>query len=382
MVELVNSRAFRTAEPTRWLVPPLVINGRFLTQPVTGVQRVARALLEQLDQFAAEGRLAPPRVVVPANAQLIDTPALRALKIERIGALGGHAWEQLSLPLIAGPDMLLCLGNTAPVGRLKRGAYPTSVMVHDLSYRYFPEAYGFKFKFFYNAVIPVALRKSTHLITVSDAEKTAIETSYPHTRRHPSFHAIQNGGAVETVALHAPRAPLGIYVGSLSRRKNAHGVLRGATTLLRANPDARFVIIGGTAASLSSLDLHVPQDVADRLELRGQINDPAQINAAYQRARFLLFPSYYEASPLPPIEAMQHGCPVICSDIPSLRERCGDAALYRAPDDHDGLVADAQKLLTDDPFWTRRAARSRAYARRFTWRAQAQQLLSILEAPQ
>jgi glycosyltransferase involved in cell wall biosynthesis len=45
----------------------------------------------------------------------------------------------------------------------------------------------------------------------------------------------------------------------------------------------------------------------------------------------LVFPSFYEASSLPPIEAMACGCPVVASSIPSLRERCGDAAIYCDP---------------------------------------------------
>ncbi len=382
MVELVNKSAFRSATPTRWLVPPLVLNGRFLTQPVTGVQRVARALLSELDAFAADGALPTPRLVVPARATLIDPPALRAIKIERAGVLIGHAWEQIELPFVTGGDTLLCLGNTAPVARLKRGKHPTLVMVHDLSYRYFPKAYDWKFRAFYNTVIPVALQHSTHLITVSKAEKTAIQRAYPKTATHRSFHAIQNGGALEIAPSSTPeipRAPLGLYVGSLSKRKNSQGVIQVATRLLRAHPQARFQIIGGTTASLQSLDLTVPDDVAPRLTFLGQINDPARINAAYQAARFLLFPSYYEASPLPPIEAMQNGCPVLCADIPSLRERCGDAALYRAPDDHAGLAADASRLLTDPSLWMRQSVKGRAHAARFTWRAQAHALLRILE---
>lgn len=380
MVEQVNRAAFHTAEPTRWLVPPLVLNGRFLTQPVTGVQRVARALLKEFDELVDDGRLSAPRIVVPRRSDLNDPPKLKALEIERAGVLTGHAWEQFELPAIAGSDVLLCLGNTAPVARLKRERHQTVVMVHDLSYLYFPKAYDWRFRFLYNSVVPTVLRHSTHLITVSNAEKAAIQRTYPATKSHPSFHVLQNGGASTPAGESlGSREPLGLYVGSLSQRKNAKGVLRVAIDFLRANRFARFQIIGGTAASLNALDLDVPEDVAPRLLLSGQINDAKQIEMAYQKARFLLFPSFYEASPLPPIEAMQNGCPVICSTIPSLRERCGEAALYRAPADYPGMLEDAQALLTNDRFWNECSSRSRAHAMQFTWRAQALALLSILE---
>ena len=67
----------------------------------------------------------------------------------------------------------------------------------------------------------------------------------------------------------------------------------------------------------------------------------------YQGAYCLVFPSLYEGFGLPPLEAMSFGCPVITSNVASLPEVCGDAALYIDPHDTDNLADTLEKLIGD-----------------------------------
>ncbi len=363
----------------------LFINGRFLTQDVTGVQRVAREVLGQIDQLMAAQNGAPVRVLVPENANLIDPPALRHCEIIRTGRFSGHLWEQIELPAACRKHTLLCLGNTAPLRSLLSPSTRVITMVHDLSYRYFPQAYSWKFRVFYSVLMPIILRKSDRIVTVSNAEKHAISKEYPFLADSSHFHVAANGGLPDQVVdqLHAEQLPgfeqrgYGIYVGSLSRRKNAHGVVAAAIRFLNAHPDMRFVVIGAGSEVFDDLNLSIPAAVKDRIEFWGQVNDPQRIYDALSQARFLLFPSFYEASPLPPIEAMSFGTPVICSDIPSLRERCGPAALYCDPQNIDDILAAMDALTVDRDLWTDLSRASRKRVRQFTWRAQAETLLAL-----
>lgn len=357
-------------------VTDIVINGRFLTQGVTGVQRYARELVSAFDALLEGRHDVCARLLTPS----IDTrniPPLRNIRHDVVGRFKGHLWEQIDLPRAVGDAILFCPGNTAPIRSLL-GSTRVVVTVHDLSYLYFPDAYSRGFKLLYNRLIPLVLRRADEIITVSRSERDAIVHHYPFA--DPRIVSIQNGGLPVGIAEQAPLTQ-GIervlYVGSLSKRKNFPGMLKAAIKLAR-NRGTRFTFIGSLPVGLNATFTDIPSDVRDYIDFRGQVNDWGSLLDAYRTADCFLFPSFYEASPLPPIEAMGCGCPVIAGDIPSLRERCGDAALYCNPADVDAIVTAIETLL-DAP--ARRAAlRVAGYeqARRYSWMHCAETTLDII----
>lgn len=363
----------------------MIINGRFLLQDISGVQRVAREMLHHLDELLFEQGAISATLVIPAVGHIIDPPALKAIQICRTGRVSGHLWEQTVLPRLAKGQTLLTLGNTAPALSLLTPHTQVITLIHDLSFIYFPKAYSRKFRMVYTLLTPLIFRYAAHVITVSQSEETQLKRHY---RRARPITFLQNGGLPDDNAegLSQNKIPGfaerrgGLYVGSLSRRKNAHGVIRAATDFLRRNPEELFEMIGASSASFAALGATIAADIADRLILHGQMNDQHQIHQAYRRARFLLFPSYYEASPLPPIEAMGLGCPVITSPINAMRERCGDAALYCAPDDQTALARLMQVLTDDAQTWTAHSKAGLQQAGQFSWRRQAEGVLNICKA--
>jgi len=354
----------------------IIINGRFLTQGITGVQRYARELLTAFDILLEErSDLDVQLLTPPMNAA--DIPVLRNIRHRIVGRRQGHAWEQIDLPRHAEDAVLFCPGNTAPIFSLLRGQRVV-VTVHDLSYRYFPEAYSKAFRILYNVLIPLILRRARRVITVSDSEKQAIVKNYPFSGAR--LVAIQNGGLPTGIEQQTPEPsvdPTILYVGSLSKRKNFPGMLAAAVHLARKR-GIRFIFVGSVPQGLTDTLLKIPEDLRDYISFEGQVNDWGQLLGAYRSAHGFLFPSFYEASPLPPVEAMGCGCPVIAGDIPSLRERCGDAALYCNPADVDDIVKSVEMLLDDSSL--RRSLRSHGYAQAFkySWLYCAEETLKII----
>jgi glycosyltransferase involved in cell wall biosynthesis len=368
----------------------LVIDGRFLQQDVTGVQRVAVEFVNALDSLLVDGMYPDLSVdlVAPARGALAFESGYEAVALRRHGRLTGHAWEQVELPAMAKGSALLCLGNVAPVALLLEGR-PVFTMVHDLSFRYFPQAYSRRFRLLYNTLMPMVLARSRVVFTVSESEKAAILKTYGNLIAADRLVVAQNGTArTET---RPPRAEMasppalsarsrqGLYVGSLTARKNAAGLLEAAVVLARED-DMDWAIVGGMGASFEQTGLRVPEDVRHRITFLGQLNDPEQLDALYRRASVFVFPSFYEASPLPPLEAMSHGCPVVAADIPSLRERCGDAALFCDPRDVGSIVTQARRLLNEPDTWKDFQLRGLARAARFSWQSQVRTVLeAVLE---
>ncbi len=358
----------------------LSINGRFLTQDVTGVQRVARELVKSIDQLIAGGNtpIQSARLLAP-NRPFIDPPTLSEIKIEKVGRLGGHLWEQIDLAHTAGDETLLCLGNTAPALRLVSGG-ATAVMIHDLSYEYFPQAYSLPFRAVYKALIPLIMERSSELFTVSEAERLKISERFPKAAKR--MHVVENGGLPdELIEKEQPANQsengYALYVGSLSKRKNADGLLRAAIALARQE-GTTFKIVGGTSEVFSDLDFEMPDDVAEQIEFLGQINDPEQLMDIYRNALCLVFPSHYESSGLPPMEAMSLGCPVVCSDIPALRERCADAAEYCISTDPDSIIAAVSRVLKSRELRDHMRQKGIERAKDYRWKSSAQKLLHAL----
>lgn len=353
------------------------INGRFLTQQSTGVQRYASSVLDAIDKLLDSRPDISATVWSPQSCEA--SPKWRNLVHRRAGRFDGNLWEQLDLPFLSSGRLLFCPGNTSPLISLL-GGQQVVVTIHDLSYRYFPGAYSLPFRAWYSVIVPLEMRRAARVLTVSEAEKRSIVRYFPAVADR--IRAIANGGwpgdpAEQSIPGSASSDQYVLYVGSLSKRKNFPAMLEAAIYLCRKR-GFRFRFVGGTAANLTSSNQSVPDDVSNLIEFFGQVDDLAQLAQYYRDAACFVFPSLYESSGLPPVEAMTWGCPTIVSDIPALRERCGDAAMYCDPASRDSIVSSIETMM--DSAELRAEYRSRGYrrAQSITWEQCARETLAVI----
>jgi glycosyltransferase involved in cell wall biosynthesis len=143
------------------------------------------------------------------------------------------------------------------------------------------------------------------------------------------------------------QAPFVLHLGSNAAYKNREGVLR---TFAKASAENNLqLVIAGEALNQKLARL------ARELQIEGRIvqivkPDAALIEALYNRALCLLFPSRYEGFGWPPIEAQACGCPVIASDIPPLAEVLGQSAILKPVDDEAGMADAMRRLARDQEF--------------------------------
>ncbi len=103
----------------------------------------------------------------------------------------------------------------------------------------------------------------------------------------------------------------------------------------------------------------------------------AELATAYRHADALIFPSRIEGFGFPVLEAMAAGCPVVCTNVTSLPEVGGEAALYFSPDDPRGAAAHLARLFTDERWRRDRVEQGRARSAGFSWETHYHQLLQI-----
>lgn len=148
-------------------------------------------------------------------------------------------------------------------------------------------------------------------------------------------------------ALGAIHAPFVLHLGSNLAYKNREGVLR--TFSKAAARTSLHLVIAGEALDQNLVRLARKLQIEDRL-VQIVRPDVAVIEALYNHAVCLLFPSRYEGFGWPPIEAQACGCPVVASDIPPFAETLGQSAVLKPVKDEAGMAAAVQRLTCDEEF--------------------------------
>jgi len=352
----------------------LAINGRFLTQGMTGVQRFASELVAAMDALAENGGWPSTRVLMPRAA---SNAAFRNLETIRVGHSSGHSWEQLELPWHARDRFLLNLGNTAPVLAGSRQA----VVIHDAGVFDTPESYSLRFRAWYRTLQATLARSGAKLVTVSEfsrgriAARLDIAPERLHVIPEGAEHILRVDPDQEALSRHGLTA--GRYVVAVGTR--------AAHKNLDALSDAAAVLAsrGLTLAAVGSVNPAVFQPSAGRTApgavALGRVSD-AELRTLYEDALCLIFPSRYEGFGLPPLEAMACGCPVVATRAGAVPEICGDAALYFDLASRSSLTDTLVRLLDQPQLAAEMRQRGLARAGKYSWSRAAQALLSLTES--
>ena len=361
-----------SAPPTRLRA---YINGRFLTQEVTGTQRFALETVRALDRLLMTTSAGD----FPLHAELLtprgaSDPGLREIPMRRIGALSGHAWEQLELPLHARNGILVNLGNVAPL--LKRRQ---CVMIYDASVYAFPEAYSPQFRMWYTLLLRQIGRQAMSITTTSyfSREELCERAGIPFDKIR-----VVSGGAEHILQVPADKEILGhndlgarpfiLAVTSQSAHKNFVGLLRALEHL---DPEACDVVVTGARNARVFGD--AAPDLRSRGRYLGYVTD-GELRALYENATCLVYPSLYEGFGLPPLEAMACGCPVVVSRSGALTEVCGDSALYCNPRDPADIARATSAVLADPALREDLRKRGIEHAKQFTWEQSARTLTTVI----
>ncbi|EZP41374.1 glycosyltransferase family 4 protein [Janthinobacterium lividum] len=349
----------------------IFINARFLTQSITGVQRYAleiSRILKKIDPSI--------RFVAPKN---IKHPELaKELGVEVIGRLTGHLWEQIELPRFLksnGSPLLLSLATTAPVFYARK-----IVTVHDLAFMHFPDAVSWKFRLYYNFLIPRVLRSSLHVTTVSNFSKNDICSTYRIKPGHLTvvYNASSSIFHAENAALAKEKAI--IAVGSIQPYKNIETLVKAFDLFKqRGGSDYVLKLIGGWNKSVfKATALAQMLEGRSDVQLTGYVAD-ADLFKMYGSATCYVFPSRFEGFGIPPLEAMACACPVIASTAASIPEVCLDAALYFDPDSADDMAEKMLQLVNDKALQEELVKKGTENIKRFSWEKSGQAMFEIIK---
>ena len=312
----------------------IYINGKFLTQKITGVQRVARELVFRLDKLAANQEQLSFVLLVPEDYD--KSFALSSIKTEVVHGNGGYVWEQIKLPkyLKKKKDyFLLSLCNISPLALRNKNI----VTMHDLAVVHHPEFFSKKFVMIYRYIFKRQAKFSPLILTDSLTSKNDIVSHYKIDDAKVKI-IWPASFKTDAQALQAKRLEtmlnkgLCFSVGSASPNKNMKYVFACA----RRNPQYTFLLSGGRSKAFAKSE--GVDTMPENVRYLGYLSDD-ELRYVYSKCEFFLFPSIYEGFGLPPLEAATYGCKkIIVSDIPTMHEIFGGDVNYINPLDYENVV--------------------------------------------
>jgi len=366
------------------------VDARVLAERHTGVAVYTRLLLRFLLRCREDFRLTlftHRPIEPPVLAELGATERISNVVLPCSSAmLARPAWDHILLPIRAsrmGLDLFFSPLTVVP--RFLK--IPRIVILHDLGFLRYPEIQPAKYRWYWEAALRRAVRKSDAVIAVSESTRrdavellganseriTVIpEAVDPFFRQEPSIE--EERRILQRLGLEPGYL---LTVGTLEPRKNYRTILDVLDRLRTTRPDLRLVIAGMSGWLCDD----VVQGICSRSDCILWIEDADNLvlRTLYRNAAVFLFPSLYEGFGLPVLEAMACGVPVVTSNAGSLPEVAGDAAVCLAPEDTGAISEAISHFLADESL--RLEYRNRGYDRvlLFSWEETARRTWQAFE---
>ena len=362
---------------TEPLVDRWFINGRFLTQPQTGVQRYAGEITRAIDAHLVADETLSRRMrwdlIVPAGCTA--TPPFDVIAVRRSLAGRGQVWEQTILPIMARGGGLVSFANLCPLAHGRQ-----ILCQHDANVYLEPSSYSAGFRTAYATLFPLLARRALAVTTVSTFSAAMLQqfdvTGERRTAVIPNGHehALRwDASASRFSAEGAFSRPFVFALGSRAKHKQIGLLLGLAPALDELGLD--LLISGGSSAIFTT----TMSEAAPNVRHLGFVGDD-DLAALFKRALCFAFPSRTEGFGIPLLEAMVHGAPIVTSDCASMPEVCGDAALYAAADRPAVWLQQITRLATDPALRAEMIARGEARYPRFSWRTGAESYLALAQS--
>jgi len=273
---------------------------------------------------------------------------------------------------------------------LKRGKLITTV--HDIKPLLFPvlaQHHNIKSRF-EQALIGDKWARIDHVVTVSECSKRDIVThlKVPENRLTVVYPGVDVNRFRPTepqpLSSNLERStpfvrPYVLSVGGADPTKNLEVLIDAFARLPGPLRDAYdLVLVGDLRGRLNLREQVDHAGIEKQTQFAGIVADERLIEL-YQQATLFVFPTLYEGFGFPVLEAMACGTPVLCSNVASLPEVAGDAAILFDPLDPKGLSAIMMQVLSDDHLRRQLTGRGRHQASKFSWDDTARGMVDVYE---
>lgn len=314
------------------------------------------------------------RGLINEKIRIIDLPLASKNKYTRLYT------EQVVLPLEVKKEKIDLMFNpafTMPLLAKCRNI----VTVHDMAYKIYGEGSALYARIYMKLFFDRSIKKADGIITVSQSTKRDLLKYFPNRKNVEAIHLgtikYSIGKKERPKALEVGEKFL-LVVGTITPRKNNLGIIK-AFDKIKDKTDCKLLFAGGFAWKSDEIYEYLEENnLENRVLLPGYLRDE-ELAWCYENAEMMLYCSFYEGFGFPPIEAMASGIPVIASDISSIPEVVGNAAILLDPHDTDMISESIMKLSTDVDLREKLVNRGKERYKLFTWEKTAMKTFEVIE---
>lgn len=327
----------------------IVINGRFLTRRITGVERYGHEILSSI------------------------APGCRVEKpLQSSSGFRGHVWEQFILPQkLDSKSILWSPANTGPLMVSNQ-----ALTIHDLSPIEHPEWFRGTFAMWYRLFLPILVKRVRIIFTPSEYIKKRVMLHFDIEDVKVTPNGVDSCKFMPEAKQEKYNIPSRyvLFVGSIEPRKNIPALLQAWGEVKDAFPDTWLIIAGASGPVFQPINF---SRTIERVCFLDYV-DEESLPGLYAGATLFVLPSFDEGFGLAPLEAMASGTPVIVSNGGALPEVVGDAGLIFNLSNFDTLSESMKICLSHPDLRQSMKEKGLARAKSYSWQNTAESIWKTL----
>lgn len=300
----------------------------------------------------------------------------------------GDPWEFILLPRLLRNNAIDIFHGPAFMAPPFHKGFQSVATIHDLVAFHHPHTIPMKYAFYMRFLIKLMIRRAGGIITDSEFIRNEIIKMFHVDEKKvfaipiaasEMFKPTEDKSRIEKLKeLYGINKRYFLHVGNIEPRKNLTNLFRACDRVWeRLGQDFQLVVVGKKGWLYRGIfDTLRETKCAHDVIFTGYVREE-DIPALYSGADFFIFPSIYEGFGLPILEAMRCGTPVITSNVSSMPEVAGDAALYVDPSKPEDIAEKILELVYNKTLREKMREKGFLQAAKFSWEKTARKILNV-----